>query len=206
MAGAHRSSRGGDDVATRAAIVDAASALFVERGYVATTVEDLAVAAGVSADDVLGIVGDKPQLLEAVVERFADDPRLGRAVDEYAELVDPHAIVRSAVRSNRLTTEAFADFYDLIHRTANIDSAVASGADAAEDRMRRTLHLVALRLNELGSLRMPVQQAVDVLAYFLGHLSWRRLVAEFGWSYDDAETWLADRIGDVLIVRGGAHE
>ena len=193
-------------MATRAAIVDAASALFVERGYTATTIEDLAVAAGVSAEDVLSVVGDKPQLLEAVVERFADDPRLGRAVDEYAELVDPHAIVRSAVRASRLSTEAFADFYDLLHRTANIDSAVAGGADAAEERMRRALHLLALRLSELGSLRMPVPQAVDVLAYFLGHLSWRRLVVEFGWSYDDAETWLTDRVGDVLIVRGGAHE
>jgi AcrR family transcriptional regulator len=206
MAGAHRSSRGEDDVATRAAIVDAASALFVERGYLATSVEDIAVAVGVPASVVHSAVGDKPQLLEAVVERLEDDPRLGRAVDEYAELVDPHAIVRGAVRANRLTTEAFSDFYDLIHRSANIDSAVTGGADAAEERMRRAVHLVALRLSELAALRMPVQQAVDVLAYFLGPLSWRRLVVDFGWSYDDAEAWLADRISEVLVVRGGAHE
>ena len=89
-------------MATRAAIVDAASALFVERGYTATTIEDLAVAAGVSAEDVLSVVGDKPQLLEAVVERFADDPRLGRAVDEYAELVDPHVRVRLRGRCHRV--------------------------------------------------------------------------------------------------------
>jgi AcrR family transcriptional regulator len=180
--------------------------LFVERGYVATTIEDVAVAAQVSTAAVYGNVGDKPQLLEAVVERFADDPRLGRAVDEYAELIDPHAVLRAAVRTNRFATEAFADFHDLIHRTANIDSAVASGADAAEERMRRSLELVAVRLSELESLRVTVPQAVDVLAYFLGHLSWRRLVVDFGWSYDDAEAWLADRIDQTLLVRGGAHE
>jgi AcrR family transcriptional regulator len=192
-------------MATRTAILDAASALFVERGYMATTVEDVAVAARVETGTVYSTVGGKPQLLEAVVERFSDDPRLGRAVDEYTELVDPDAIVRDAVRTNRYATEAFADFYDLVHRTVHVDRTVAGGVEAAEQRLRRSLHLVALRLSELDALRVTVPQALDVLAYFLGHLSWRRLVVDFGWSYDDAETWLAERIGDALLNRGGAH-
>jgi AcrR family transcriptional regulator len=202
MAGAHRQD---PDVATRTAILDAASALFVERGYLATTIDDIALAARVEAGTVYSVVGGKPQLLEAVVERFSDDPRLGRAVDEYTELVDPHAIVRDAVRTNRFATEAFADFYDLIHRTVNVDEAVASGAEAAEARLRRSLHLVTLRLEELGALRVPVAAAVDTFAYFLGHLSWRRLVVDFDWTYDDAEAWLAERIGEAILTRGGAH-
>lgn len=192
-------------MATRTAILDAASALFVERGYLATTITDIADAAHVETGTVYSIVGGKPQLLEAVVERFADDPRLGRAVDEYTELVDPYAIVRDAVRTNRYATEAFADFYDLIHRTVNVDEAVATGAEAAEQRLRRSLHLVALRLDELHALRIPVPAAVDAFAYFLGHLSWRRLVVDFGWTYEDAEAWLADRIGEAVLTRGGAH-
>lgn len=192
-------------MATRTAILDAASALFVERGYLATTIDDIALAAHVEAGTVYSVVGGKPQLLEAVVERFSDDPRLGRAVDEYTELVDPHAIVRDAVRTNRFATEAFADFYDLIHRTVNVDEAVASGAEAAEARLRRSLHLVTLRLEELGALRVPVAAAVDTFAYFLGHLSWRRLVVDFDWTYDDAEAWLAERVGEAILTRGGAH-
>lgn len=202
MAGAHRQH---PDLATRTAILDAASALFVERGYVATTIEDIAVAARVETGTVYSTVGGKPQLLEAVVERFSDDPRLGRAVDEYTELVDPDAIVRDAVRTNRFATEAFADFYDLIHRSVHVDSTVAGGAQAAEQRMRRSLHLVALRLHELEALRVGVPQAVDVFAYFLGNQSWRRLVVDFGWSYDDAEAWLGDRIGEAVLARRGAH-
>jgi AcrR family transcriptional regulator len=192
-------------MATRTAILDAASALFVERGYMATTIEDIAVAARVETGTVYSTVGGKPQLLEAVVERFSDDPRLGRAVDEYTELVDPDAIVRDAVRTNRYATEAFADFYDLVHRTVHVDSTVAGGVEAAEQRLRRSLHLVALRLSELGALRVTVPQALDALAYFLGHLSWRRLVVDFGWSYDDAESWLAERIGEALLNRGGVR-
>lgn len=192
-------------MATRTAILDAASALFVERGYMATTIEDIAVAARVETGTVYSTVGGKPQLLEAVVERFSDDPRLGRAVDEYTELVDPDAIVRDAVRTNRYATEAFADFYDLVHRTVHVDSAVAGGVEAAEHRLRRSLHLVALRLSELDALRVPVPQALDVLAYFLGHLSWRRLVVDFGWSYDDAEMWLVERIGEALLTTGGVR-
>jgi AcrR family transcriptional regulator len=179
--------------------------LFVERGYLATTIEDIAVAARVEMGTVYSTVGGKPQLLEAVVERFSGDPRLGRAVDEYTDLVDPNAIVRDAVRTNRFATEAFADFYDLIHRTVQLDNAVASGAEAAEQRLRRSLHLVALRLSELDVLRVTVTEAVDTFAYFLGHLSWRRLVVDFEWSYDDAEAWLADRIAEAVLNRGGAH-
>jgi hypothetical protein len=112
-------------------------------------------------------------------------------------------VIRDTVHTNRLATEAFADFYDMIHRAGKVDTMVAGGADTAEERMRRSGdHLVA-RLGELQVLRPTPEQAVDLLAYFLGYLSWRRLVHDFGWSYDDAEAWLAERIGEALLAGEG---
>jgi AcrR family transcriptional regulator len=279
MAGAHRSSRQ-DTEATRDAILDAASTLFAERGYLATTVDDIAVAAQVATGTIYTSVGGKQQLLEAVVHRFVEppaspdlpaspeaiappdepeaiaspelpaapveivEPDLSAEPVEIAEpdlpaepveiaepdgmvladafdlitsgevtvrlspetiaaSVDPRSVIGETVHANRLATEAFADLYDLIHRNGTMDGTVADSATAADERMRRAADQLALQLAELNALRTTVTQAVDLLAYFLGYLSWRRLVHDFGWSYDTAEAWLTERIGEALLIVEG---
>ena len=57
------------DAAKRDAILDAAHALFFARGVEATTIEDIATAAGVSKVTIYGHFGDKPTLFEACVRR-----------------------------------------------------------------------------------------------------------------------------------------
>lgn len=54
--------------ATRRAVLTAAHELFTERGWDATSVADVAHAAGVSVDTVYASVGRKPELLLAVVD------------------------------------------------------------------------------------------------------------------------------------------
>src|SRR5450759_1459871 len=49
---------------TRLAVVQAAARLFIERGYVATSIESIAEAAGVSRATVFTSVGGKPVLLK----------------------------------------------------------------------------------------------------------------------------------------------
>ena len=53
---------------TRDAIMGAARNLFVEQGYAATTVAEIAAAAGVSVDTVYASIGRKPVLLRELVE------------------------------------------------------------------------------------------------------------------------------------------
>src|SRR5919202_1498028 len=55
-------------VATRGAVVEAARDLFVGKGYLATTVADVARQARVAVDTVYASVGRKPALLREVVE------------------------------------------------------------------------------------------------------------------------------------------
>jgi AcrR family transcriptional regulator len=55
-------------VATRRAVLDAARHLFVSKGYLATTVADIAREARVAVDTVYATVGRKPALLREVVE------------------------------------------------------------------------------------------------------------------------------------------
>src|SRR5450759_2513013 len=60
--------RAGQARATRLALLEAAGRLFAERGYVATSIEEIAEAAGVSRATVFTSVGGKPALLKAAYD------------------------------------------------------------------------------------------------------------------------------------------
>jgi len=53
---------------TRRTVIEAAGRLFAERGYVATTIEDIAALAGVSRATVFTAVGGKPLLLKTAYD------------------------------------------------------------------------------------------------------------------------------------------
>ncbi|MGI5128238.1 TetR family transcriptional regulator [Pseudonocardia sp. CA-107938] len=67
-----KSSRAGRSSRPRAATTTTARALFVERGYVPTTLADIAAAAGAGALTVKAAYGTKSGVLAAVWERAAD--------------------------------------------------------------------------------------------------------------------------------------
>jgi AcrR family transcriptional regulator len=54
---------------TRQRIIDAARALFIDRGYRATTIADVAANAGVHVDTIYQLVGRKPVLLRELIEQ-----------------------------------------------------------------------------------------------------------------------------------------
>ena len=72
---------------TRAAVVDAATRLFVEHGYAGTSVARIAAEAEVSPETVYAVFGTKRDLLHAVVQAAATGVAEGGAVVE-AELLD----------------------------------------------------------------------------------------------------------------------
>src|SRR5580658_9666375 len=82
------------DLGKRQAILDAAAALFLERGIAATTMELVAANAAVSKMTVYAYFPDKPALLAAVFERninalrlpeLSDRPDLAASVEALVE-------------------------------------------------------------------------------------------------------------------------
>lgn len=61
--------------------------VFWERGYEATSVQDLVDALGINRASLYATFGDKAQLFEAVMERYVEQVRAGPA----AQLEPPHA-------------------------------------------------------------------------------------------------------------------
>src|SRR4029453_18878612 len=71
---------------TRRRIIDAATRLFLVRGYVTSTIEDVAEEAGVAVQTVYYVFGNKPQLLGAVL-----DPAIAGAVERVPTVGRPAA-------------------------------------------------------------------------------------------------------------------
>jgi AcrR family transcriptional regulator len=70
---------------TRARVLDAAAAVFVERGIAAATVEEIAEAAGFSRGAVYSNFADKDELVLALLQKMTDD-----AMAEIEDLLERH--------------------------------------------------------------------------------------------------------------------
>lgn len=107
-------SRGGRREATRARVTEVAERLFLERGFAATTIRDIAAEAGVSTGTVMS-VGDKDGLLVAIF-----DARIERVHEARASSAAEGAGSSAVVELARPFLELFSRDLDLARHYAAI--------------------------------------------------------------------------------------
>ena len=188
---------------TQQAIIDAARKLFAERGYFATKVEEIAAKADVSPATVYASAGGKQGLLAEMIRLWATDPAIEIDLDRTRASTDAHYIIAELASTVRQLREQWADVIRVLLTTAPHDPAVAAQLDLSTQYYRECIASVAQRLSELGTLRHGVDaaSATDILWYYFGYGSLHTLHDENGWTYDQAERWLADRATQELIVQ-----
>jgi AcrR family transcriptional regulator len=181
--------------ATRQAILDSARALFAERGYFATKVDDIAAKARVAPATVYAVTGGKYGLLTELIAMWTTDPIVETKTTHMLEMSDPVAIIRELAAGSRRMREQYADIMRVMLATAPHDEAVAKALQAATSVYRKAFMPIAERLVKLGALRreLDIVGAVDLFWFYFGYTSYFTLHDDNGWSYDRAERWLADR-------------
>ncbi|MFC6880745.1 MULTISPECIES: TetR/AcrR family transcriptional regulator [Actinomadura] len=186
---------------TREAIITAARELFAERGYFATSVNQIAERARVAPATVYAVTGGKHGLIATLVERWSVAP----IVAERGALITASRDAREVLR---LTAEVVRDMrveYGDIMRTARSvaphDEAVAESLRTATRRYRSALDAVADHLHAIGALGVDTALAADVLWFHFGFTGYETLVQENGWPYDRAAAWLAAQAEHALGIR-----
>jgi AcrR family transcriptional regulator len=185
---------------TRRTILDAAAALFAERGYARTSVAAVAEAAGVAVNTVYTSVGGKPALVTALTEDGARDEEAVEAARAVTECADVRAVVRLVAEGTgsvqRRRQRILAILLD--NRTADRD--VAAAADLAVRATRARLDIAAGRLVEIGGLRAGLDRARvgQILWFYFGFESWRTMWS-FGWGLKQAAGWLAEQAESALL-------
>ena len=186
--------------ATREAIIEAALELFACQGYARTTVAQIAEAARVAANTVYTSVGGKPQLLAAITEGGTGDPDVAETLTAVARTTDPAEVIRLTAIGTRRVNERRAQAVAVLLDSAQADAAAAEMLRVTVRYYRDTLATLARRLEDLGAVQSPdLSRAADVFWYLFGWTSWRTLITDLGWSWDDAEQWLAQRGVEALL-------
>ena len=186
--------------ATREAIIEAALELFACQGYARTTVAQIAEAAQVAANTVYTSVGGKPQLLAAITEGGTGDPDVADTLTAVARAADPAQVIRLTAAGTRRVNQRRAKAVAVLLDSAQADPAAAEMLRVAVRHYRDTLATLARRLEDLGAVQSPgLNRAADVFWYLFGWTSWRTLITDLGWSWDDAEQWLAQQGIDALL-------
>ncbi len=189
---------------TRAAVLDAAGHCFLERGYAATTMKDVAAAAGVSVPTVFA-QGGKAALLLACVDRVlvGDDEevpllarelfvRLAEAPDKQGKLAALRDIAAdrgpAAVPMLRAFETAAAADPDLRDVWTDYES-------------RRYADMRALTVMFGPWLRpgLDVDTATDIWWATFGLETTDRLLRDRGWPAERFADWFADAVDRLLL-------
>lgn len=174
----------------REAVLDAAQRQFIENGYVATTVAEIAREAGVSVETVYKAFGGKPGLVRAIYDRGM----LGRGPvaayqrsDEMREReTDPVTIMRNWSVLTAEVASVITPIRLLIRSAAVIDpEMVALLQEGDDERLVRMGHHATF-LAERGYLREDVtlDEATDVLWTCSSPEIYELLVLQRGWSHE----------------------
>jgi hypothetical protein len=154
----------------------------------------------VAANTVYTSVGGKPQLLGAIMDDGSSDPAAAETLAAVARSTDPAEAIRLTASGTRRVNEQHAQGIAVLLDSAKVDSAAAEIHRVGLRRFRQALDRCARRLEELGALESSERRrAADVFWYLFGFNSWRTLIADLGWSWDEAEQWAAERGIDALL-------
>lgn len=190
--------RGAQARSTREVIIAAATGLFVQHGYVATSIEQIAAAAGVSRATVFTSVGGKPRLLKSALDVaiVGDDepialPERPRSVAIRAE-PDPRAYLTLYAE---LVTEMggrLASIYEAVRGAAGADSdARALWESHLEQRRTGAANVVGDVLSK-AQLRQGVDHevAADIVWVLNDPGLYHSLVYQRHWTPGRYQAWL----------------
>jgi len=185
--------------ATRQRIVAGARSRFRERGYAATTIEQIAAEAGVGVATVYAAFGSKQGLLKGMREAMLAESGIPALLEEMKAAPDPR---RKLEIQAKLVRQQMERSYDVIaaHREGSRASAsVAEEHRGVLDARARVFQDIARQLEPGLAPGTDVRTAADILWVFSSEELYRELVIERGWSPDRFEHWLADTLRAQLL-------
>ncbi len=208
MARQYRSTLRGEQVrATRRAVVAAARDLFVERGFAGTTIDAVAMRAGVSRKTVFNAVGGKAALLKVAWDwalvgddapiALADRPAIRGMLEES----DARSVVDRWAELVCEIAARLAPLYGVLQAAAQVDPDVAELHTTSERNRLGGARTFVEHVAEVGGLRhgLDVDRATEVAAVLMDPMPYQRLVTEAHWSMEEYVALIARMAGAALL-------
>ena len=194
--------------ATRLRVVEAARRLFLARGYVATTVADIAKEAGVALQSVYNAGRSKADLLQHVPDlAVARDDREVMLIDRpgfraVGSAPSAEAQVRMIAGLIAATLERLAPVWVAYREAAVVDAQAAANLVAAHRRRHLTFGGLVRMIPE-HRLRQPYEVSTDT-AWSIGSIDVFLLLRSIReWDASRYSEWLARTLVDALLAPEG---
>lgn len=187
--------------ATRRDILGAARRLFAERGYAATSMDEIAHQAGVAVQTIYTSCGSKPQLVLALPEAIAEEADVATLAAQLAQSDEPNEIIGLQVRITRQLTERCGDIISALLSAASVEPDAAAAAEEGKRRHRDGNARTARKLHALDALRdgLTVDDAAALLATLTWHPVYAQLTQEHDWTFDQCERALVSILTSTLL-------
>src|SRR5664279_6342743 len=179
---------------TRRRIVAAAADLFLDKGYGATTLDQVAARAGVAVQTVYFHFGNKATLLKEALDVAAvgdDEPvaLLDRSwLEELTAEPDPVRVIELWTNGSREILERVAPLLAVVRGTVGTDPDLAVQWDVNEGQRRTAFRVLADLLADSAALRpgLTVQDATDLAFLITSAENYILATHTLGW---EPERW-----------------
>lgn len=182
---------------TRERVLDVAHRLFVTHGYAATSVRQIAAAAGVGEQTIYRVFHDKAALLRDALLRAVggpEEPSVGRASQLMSELAaretvrDRLELVAAWIRDGY--ERGVADLEEVVLDASRVDPRMQEFARVmAAERYEDTRALVLAVFQDQRPAHVAIDDVVDYIYAVESSPVYRQLVSERGWTTEKYVAW-----------------
>jgi AcrR family transcriptional regulator len=190
--------------ATRARVLDAARALFSEKGLDKVTIAEIARAAGVAGSTVYALFASKAGILSALMRATLFGPQYQAAQQLLAGVTDAVELIRLTGGVARAIYEAESAELGVL-RGAAAFSADLRETEAEFEDLRRQMQKARLEaLYAAGRARkgLTFDEAQQLLWMYTSRDIYRMLVHAGGWTPAAYEAWLSRTLVEALVEGG----
>jgi AcrR family transcriptional regulator len=191
----------------RRAVVEAARALFLERGYAATTIDVLSDHSDVPPATVYRLFSSKLGILKALLDRSIAGDDQPAAVQERPDVAslftetDPHKLLAGFAGITTAINQRTNDIYRVLESAADSDPAAAELLDEVRQQRDRGQSRIARSLGRARALKPGLRErdAADLIHALMSPEVYRLLVGDRHWTPERYQQWLATTLTQQLL-------
>jgi AcrR family transcriptional regulator len=184
---------------TRDTIVSSAQGLFLEHGYVTTTIEAIAEHAGVAVSTVYAVFGSKRGILKAIREAWHGETHVRDVVYGSPREAGPEERIDQLAQATRLQWEKGSVMVTIYTDAASVDPEAAAELAQALAGRRRGLENFAKSLEPHLRHDLTIGRASAILQALCQPEIFYELVRRSGWSPEEYEAWLEQILKHELL-------
>ncbi|NJD60208.1 MAG: hypothetical protein C3F13_06450 [Anaerolineales bacterium] len=184
---------------TRKMIVAAAQELFLEQGYICTTIDAIAERAGVATSTVYAIFGSKRGILRAIRDSWHERTHIREVLNSSQASASPEERLDQLAEATRKQWEMGAEVTAIYTGAAAADPRAAAELTQALIGRREGLQTFAKSLEPHLRAGLDATHAASILQALCLPEVFDELVRHSGWSIDEYQIWLVKTLKSQLL-------